>query len=145
MANQVDSTHEANIKEIFSVFDVENAGTINRDDLETAIRCLGRTPTDGDIAELDDGKGKVSEAKFLTLMKRKLNEEEGDEDIYEAFRVFDKEGYGILSAANLRNAMTNLGGGLTTKEANDILQDADINIVDGHVDYKDLIEVMSSS
>jgi calmodulin len=78
----------------------------------------------------------VSEAKFLTFMKRKLNEEEGDEDIYEAFRVFDKEGYGILSAANLRNAMTNLGGGLTTKEANDILQDADINIVDGHVDYK---------
>lgn len=69
-------------------------------------------------------------------MKRKLNEDENEEDIYNAFKVFDKDGYGVLKAVDLRQAMTILGGGLTAKEANDILEDAEIDTSDGHVDYK---------
>lgn len=39
-----------------------------------------------------------------------------EDDIIEAFRVFDKDGNGTISAAELRHVMTNLGEKLTDEE-----------------------------
>ena len=40
--------------------------------------------------------------EFLALMQRKMNSEDIEEEVKEAFRVFDKEGNGFISAAELR-------------------------------------------
>ena len=47
--------------------------------------------------------------EFLTLMSRKMHDTDTEEEIKEAFRVFDKDGNGFISAAELRHVMTNLG------------------------------------
>lgn len=41
---------------------------------------------------------------------------DSEEEIREAFRVFDKDGNGFISAAELRHVMTNLGEKLTDEE-----------------------------
>lgn len=41
-----------------------------------------------------------------------------EEEIREAFKVFDKDGNGFISAAELRHVMTNLGEKLTDEEVN---------------------------
>jgi hypothetical protein len=46
-------------------------------------------------------------------MARKMKDTDTEEDIIEAFRVFDKDGSGVISAAELRHVMTNLGEKLT--------------------------------
>ena len=42
-------------------------------------------------------------------MARKMKDTDSEEEIREAFRVFDKDGNGYISAAELRHVMTNLG------------------------------------
>ena len=42
-------------------------------------------------------------------MARKMKDTDSEEEILEAFKVFDKDGNGFISAAELRHIMTNLG------------------------------------
>ena len=53
--------------------------------------------------------GNWQTAEFLTMMARKMKDTDSEEEIREAFKVFDKDGNGTISAAELRHVMTNLG------------------------------------
>ena len=41
-----------------------------------------------------DGSGTIDFPEFLTMMARKVKEVEGDEELRQAFMVFDKDGNG---------------------------------------------------
>ena len=45
-------------------------------------------------------------------------------DAVQAFRVFDKDGNGFISAAELRHVMTNLGENLSDADVNKLMQGA---------------------
>lgn len=51
------------------------------------------------------------------------------------FQVFDKDGNGFISAAELRHVMTNLGEKLTDEEVDEMIREADID-GDGQVNYE---------
>lgn len=54
-----------------------------------------------------------------------------------AFRVFDRNGDGFISASELRHVMTNLGEKLTDEEVEDMIREADLD-GDGLVNYEGL-------
>lgn len=55
------------------------------------------------VNEIDiDGNGEIDFEEFLQLMHKKIKEEQDDLDVVEAFRVFDKDGNGYISAAELK-------------------------------------------
>merc|ERR1712225_42896 len=103
---------------LFSLFDKSGDGTITTKDLGTVIRALGKNPTEAELQDIinevdPNGDGTVDFPAFLTIMARKMKDTDTEEDIIEAFRVFDKDGAGVISAAELRHVMTNLGEKLT--------------------------------
>ena len=69
------------------------------------------------------------------MMARKMKDSDTEEEIREAFRVFDKDGNGFISAAELRHVMTNLGEKLTDEEVDEMIREADID-GDGQVNYE---------
>ena len=69
------------------------------------------------------------------MMARKMKDTDSEEEIKEAFRVFDKDGNGYISAAELRHVMTNLGEKLTDEEVDEMIREADID-GDGQVNYE---------
>ena len=69
------------------------------------------------------------------MMARKMKETDSEDEIREAFRVFDKDGNGFISAAELRHVMTNLGEKLTDEEVDEMIREADID-GDGQVNYE---------
>ncbi|KAL0830880.1 hypothetical protein ABMA28_002984 [Loxostege sticticalis] len=79
--------------------------------------------------------GTIDFPEFLTMMARKMKDTDSEEEIREAFRVFDKDGNGFISAAELRHVMTNLGEKLTDEEVDEMIREADID-GDGQVNYE---------
>ena len=59
------------------------------------------------------------------------------------FSVFDKDGNGYISSAELRHVMTNLGEKLTDEEVDEMIREADID-GDGQVNYEEFVAMMTS-
>ena len=89
-----------------------------------------------------DGNGVVDFPEFLTLMARKMKDTDSEEDLVEAFRVFDREGTGFITASELAHVMTNLGEKLTNEEIDEMISEADMD-GDGRLGYDDFVAMMS--
>jgi calmodulin len=84
--------------------------------------------TSSPLTQIDsDGNGTIDFPEFLTMMARKMKDTDSEEEILEAFKVFDKDGNGFISAAELRHIMTNLGEKLTDEEVDEMIREADID------------------
>ena len=96
------------------------------------------------IYQIDtDGSGTIDFPEFLTMMARKMKDTDSEEEILEAFKVFDKDGNGFISAAELRHIMTNLGEKLTDEEVDEMIREADID-GDGQINYEEFVKMMMS-
>ena len=82
--------------------------------------------------------------EFLTMMARKMKDTDSAEEIKEAFKVFDKDGNGFISAAELRHIMTNLGEKLTDEEVDEMIREADVD-GDGQINYDEFVDMMMSN
>lgn len=109
------------------------------------MRSLGQNPTEAElqdmINEVDaDGSGTIDFPEFLNLMARKLRGTDSDEELKNAFRVFDKDQNGFISAAELRIVMSNVGEKLTDEEIDDMIREADVD-GDGQINYDEFVKV----
>lgn len=96
------------------------------------MRNLGQNPTEEAlrqmINEVDaDGSGTIDFPEFLTLMARKMKAQDSEAEIIEAFKVFDKDSSGKISADELRQVMNNLGERLSDAEVEEMIREADTN------------------
>lgn len=90
----------------FSLFDKDGDGTITTKELGTILRAPGQKPREAEWQDMTDevdaeGNGTVEPLKFLTMMARTTKDTDGEEEIGEASCVFDKDGNGYISAAEL--------------------------------------------
>ena len=70
-----------------------------------------------------------------------IQDVDSEEELREAFKVFDKDGNGFISAAELRHVMTNLGEKLSDAEVDEMIREADVD-GDGQVNYEEFVKMM---
>ncbi|XP_074659978.1 neo-calmodulin-like [Tubulanus polymorphus] len=139
MGDRMSEEDIARCRETFSFYDKDNDGFIHVSEIGEAVRILGRNPTQAEVVDLvktidSEGKGLVDFTRFLVLMSQPINDGETIEDVMEAFRVFDKDGSGYISAAELRHAMTNLGEKMPDEDVDEMIREADV-AGDGQIKY----------
>ncbi|KAG5044381.1 hypothetical protein AAZX31_03G226100 [Glycine max] len=132
--------------EAFCLFDKDGDGCITIEELSTAIRSLDENPTVEELQimmnEVDmDGNGTIEFGEFLNLMARKMKETEAEEELKEAFRVFDKDHDGYISPSELRSVMRTIGEKVTDEEVEQMVKEADLD-GDGLVDYEEFVRMM---
>ncbi|EXB93240.1 Calmodulin-like protein 11 [Morus notabilis] len=146
MGEVLTEQHIADFQEAFYLLDKDGDGCITIDELATAIKSLDQNPTEEElqrmISEVDvDGNGTIEFGEFLNLMARKMKEHEAEEELREAFRVFDKDQDGYISPTELRHVMINLGEKLKDEELEQMIREADLD-GDGLVNYEEFVRMM---
>lgn len=93
------------------------------------------------------GHGKLDFDKFLSLMARSRNcpaataavaedqRRQMEEEMRRAFRVFDRDGNGLIDQNELRTTMKSLGEKLSKSDVKAMIKAADKN-GDGKIDYE---------
>jgi len=136
-------------KTAFSAFDLNNSGCIKAKLLGNVLRKLGQNPTEAELQDMinevdKDGTGLLVFPNFLYMMAKKENDEEAEEEIREAFKVFDGDGNGFINRMELRHVMMNLGEKITEEECDAMVEEADID-GDGSINYEEFYGMMTSA
>ncbi|XP_027781677.1 calmodulin-like protein 4 isoform X4 [Marmota flaviventris] len=131
-------------KECFSLYDKQQRGKIKATDLLVAMRCLGASPTPGEVQRHlqthgIDRNGELDFSTFLTIMHTQIKQEDPKKEILLAMLMADKEKKGYIMASELRAKLTRLGEKLTQKEVEDLFKEANIE-PNGKVKYDEFIQ-----
>ncbi|XP_064633952.1 neo-calmodulin-like [Lineus longissimus] len=135
-------------QEAFSLFDKDGDGSITTKQLGTVMRSLGQNPTEAELQEMigeadECGNSNISFPEFLALMAEKCRNTENEEELRQAFQVFDGDGNGFICAAELRHVMTKLGEKLTEEEVDEMIKEADLD-GDGQINYDEFVKMMAN-
>ncbi|XP_051157313.1 calmodulin-beta-like isoform X3 [Leptopilina boulardi] len=138
----------AEFKEAFMLFDKDEDGTITMAELGVVMRSLGQRPSETELRDMvnevdQDGNGTIEFNEFLQMMSKKMKGADGEDELREAFRVFDKNNDGSISSMELRHVMTNLGEKLSEEEVDDMIKEADLD-GDGMVNYEEFVTILTS-
>ena len=94
------------------------------------------------IKEVDlNSDGKIELDEFMTLMARNSPDTQTEDEVINAFRVFDKEGNGLIATAELKHIMMTIGDKMTEAEADEMIHEADIDD-DGVINYEEFVRMM---
>ena len=133
-------------KKAFSLFDKDGDGTISIKELGEVLHSLGQKPSKLELKNMlkeadADGNGEIDLPDFLIMMSKHSYDTNVEESLREAFRLFDKDGNGYISAAELRNIMTNLSEKLTDDEIDEMVKNADTD-GDGEIHFKEFSTIV---
>ncbi|ODQ62506.1 hypothetical protein WICANDRAFT_76673 [Wickerhamomyces anomalus NRRL Y-366-8] len=136
----------AEFKEAFALFDKDQDGRISGTELSTVMRSLGFCPSESEVTdmmnEIDvNGDHQIEFSEFLALMSRQLKTNDSEQELLEAFKVFDKNGDGVISAAELKHVLTSIGEKLTDKEVDQMINE--ISDGSGEIDIKQFAALLS--
>ena len=92
-----------------------------------------------------DGGGSIDFAEFLDLIAGKMKTfGENESSIRRAFRSLDKDHSGYITVKELKEVLNKLGEKMTTKEVQELVNEADSN-GDGRIDIDEFVVLMMSN
>jgi calmodulin len=148
MADVLNETQVGQFQDAFKAVDTDNDGFIASSQLGQVLRIIGQNPTDAEVQdminEVDfDGTGSIEFPAFLTMMAKKISNLNAEDEIREAFQLFDLDGNGYISRLELKLVMMNLGEKLTDDECDQLVDEADID-GDGQINYEEFYFLMAN-
>lgn len=146
MSNNLTEAQIQEFKEAFTLFDKDNNGTISKQELSTVMRSLGLSPSEQEVTDLMNeidlnGNKSIEFSEFLTLMSRQLKQNDSEMELLEAFKVFDKNGDGYISSAELKHVLTSIGEKLSDAEVDEILKE--VADGQGQINIEQFAEILS--
>ena len=122
----------------FAHFDADGNGVISISEFAAALRELGHYPTaielEEMIREVDAAEKKaLNFEEFVAIMLKQVSDYEAEEKTIEAFKLFDRQGSGVIRKSELEYIITTLGDPMKEEEVKDLLELAEDD--EGFVDY----------
>jgi len=145
IASQSSDSDIKNLREAFIKMDSNGDGTLSFAELQTGISSASGVTLNLQtiMEEMDfDQSGRIDYTEFLasTLDKTVYMQEE---KLYMAFKVFDKDGSGKISAGELREILGQQGGESNEEFWSSLIEECDVNH-DGEIDFNEFLALMTN-
>ena len=137
------SQDKENYKKIFEMYDSNKDGNVNSLELANILKAIDINASDEEIkdiiTEMDlEGNGEINFENFVSIVKRREKDVDNEEEVLNAFKLFDKEGNGLININELKHIMLTVGNNISETELNDLLKEADTDN-DGYINYEEFI------
>ena len=131
-------------KEQFNQFDLDGTGKVNKEDIPHIMRALGHNDGNEFYDEVDvDEHGKVDLPEILSVSARRMKGQDGNDELMNAFGVFDKSENGEIPIEDLERVLSNLDSKLSHQELKELLREADADN-SGTIDQEEFVRMMMS-
>lgn len=152
MLDELSSERKREYKEAFEMFDTKKDGTILLSDYENVLKYLKLDPGKfrGNIHDHEiNGDGVVQFEDFMTEVNAKKSEkeliskekEDDEEEILNAFKIFEKKQKGKISTVEFKDIlMSEEGGNLHEEEIDLLISEFD---KDGYIDYVEFVNSLT--
>jgi len=136
------------VQDVFDLFDFWDGrdGAVDAVKVGDVLRCVGLNPTLEFIKSVGGteklGEKQYSFEEILAIYQQTENVKEWGtfRDFEEAFKSFDREGQGFISAAETRHLLTAMGERLDDEEVDTIMKLTDVHVdLEGNLKYEDFI------
>lgn len=132
------------LKEAFLLFDKDHDGVITLAEMQMIFDRFGKTflPSIADFAEVMrcNQHRNISFEQFLKMMTCKSSRNDMDDELLEAFKIFDKNSDGLISAAEMQEGLRNLGEDVSDNDMDLIFESLDKN-KDGSISYEGQMKI----
>lgn len=130
------------MRKAFQMFDTQKAGFIETLKIATILNTMGQMFDDAELNNLieendPDGSGKVNFDGFCNIAGHFLEEEDDEamqQELKEAFRLYDREGNGYITTGTLKEILKALDDKLSNTELDGIIAEIDTD-GSGTVDF----------
>jgi len=121
------------LRRAFNRFDADNSGFISAPEMMQVLRLLGSNPSQAEfnniLKAIDRNNDGVVDFREFAQVWWKREQEHIEEDFQEelmlAFKIFDADDSGTISAQELRDKLTTLGERMTDEEVDELLAECD--------------------
>ncbi|KAL3641668.1 Calmodulin-like protein 3 [Castilleja foliolosa] len=136
------------LKRVFEMFDRNGDGRITQQELNDSLENMGIFIPDKELAGMIDkidinGDGCVDIGEFEALYRNIMDERDVEEDMREAFNVFDQNGDGFITVDELKSVLESLGlkQGRAAEDCKKMIMRVDAD-GDGRVDFSEFKQMM---
>lgn len=151
-AVKLDDEQLAELRDIFQSFDYNKDGSLTQLELGSLLRSLGLKPSpeqlDALIQKVDkNSNGLIEFSEFVALVEPDLIPAKcpyTEEQLRQIFKMFDTDGNGYITAAELAHSMAKLGHALTVEELTGMIKEADTD-GDGCIDFQEFAQAITSA
>ncbi|KAL5229205.1 hypothetical protein ABZP36_017470 [Zizania latifolia] len=142
---------DAETERVFSHFDADGDGRISPSELATVVRAIAPPPSESAVGrevaammdELDtDGDGFVDLGEFKAFHGRGRGDAEHEAELRAAFDVYDVDGDGRITAAELGKVLARIGEGCSAEDCERMIASVDVD-GDGYVGFDEFNKMMS--
>ncbi|KAK9511924.1 hypothetical protein O3M35_000484 [Rhynocoris fuscipes] len=139
------------LKKAFDAFEIEGKKKIPADQIGTILEMLGVAQSNATVAMLRDefdpwNTNELDFDNFVEIAARYLPEEENPEalqqELREAFRLYDKEGNGYITTEVMREILAELDDTIPDEDLDAMIDEIDAD-GSGTVDFEEFMEIMT--
>ncbi|KAF0922801.1 hypothetical protein E2562_002053 [Oryza meyeriana var. granulata] len=141
---------EDEMERVFRKFDANGDGRISRAELAALFDSVGHAVTDDEVARMmqeadADGDGYISLGEFAAISASPAGDDAAvEEDLRHAFSVFDADGNGVITPAELARVLRGIGEAATVAQCRRMIDGVDRN-GDGLINFEEFKLMMAGS